>query len=512
MPQESSGASLGQYWDAIRRRRRSMFLAFVITWALACSLAWYLPAFYRSDATILIEKPKVPKQYVLPNLESDPEQEMEFLTQEILSHARLQRIIDELHLYQGGLSGLLASGDTVARMRKDIDIEQVLTQSKPPHLAGFTISYSSSNPRLAQTVASRLTSLFIDENLHAREQESENTTEFLDRQLGGARADLERQTQRVREFKDKFAGQLPGETQSDLQILNGLQMRLQQANDGLNRAEQQKMYLDSMLTAYRDSPSLATALTPVDVETQLARLNTELSEVKSRYTDKYPAVIQVRDQIAKAEKLKAEMDEKHWDDTGLPVSRGVAEIKSQLKETELDIQNRKEEIASMQTEMQAYEKQLKRMPQRDQELADLTSDYNQSRKDYEDLLTKKTDSALATDLERAQRGEHFALLDPPSLPHSPYFPNRFLITLGGLAAALAAALVMAFIRETLDDSIHADREVGGLSKMPVLIAIPSFVTALDIRKRRWRAIAESTCAALVLIMAVYSAFAAYVYG
>ncbi len=512
MPQESSGATVSQYWDAIRRRRRSMFLAFVITWALACSLAWRLPAFYRSDATILIEKPKVPKQYVLPNLESDPEQEMEFLQQEILSHARLQRIIDEQHLYQGGISSLLASGDPVARMRKDIDIEQVLTQSKPPQLAGFTISYSSSNPRLAQTVASRLTSLFIDENLHARETESENTTDFLDRQLAQAKADLEKQTERVREFKDRFAGQLPGEAQSDQQILNGVQMRLQQANDAFNRSEQQKIYLDSMLSAYRNTPSMAATLTPLDVETQLARLNAELAELRSRYTDKHPAVIQVQEQIAKAEKLKAEVDEKHSDDSGLPVSRGVAEIKSQLKETEVDIQNRKKEIVNMQSQMQAYENQLKSMPQREQELADLTSDYNQSRKDYEDLLAKKSDSALATDLERAQRGEHFALLDPPSLPYSPYFPNRFLTTLGGLGAGFAAAFVVAFLKETLDDSVHIDREISRLSKAPVLVAVPPLVTSLDLSKRRWRAIAESACAALVVLVAAYSAYAAYVYG
>src|ERR1700730_7105523 len=107
--QGSSGAtSLIQYWDAIRRRRRSMFLAFFATWALACALAWLLPARYQSQATILIEKTKVPKQYVVPNVESNPDQQLETLTQEVLSRTRLQRIIDDLHLYSGGVAGLRA--------------------------------------------------------------------------------------------------------------------------------------------------------------------------------------------------------------------------------------------------------------------------------------------------------------------------------------------------------------------------------------------------------------------
>jgi succinoglycan biosynthesis transport protein ExoP len=520
--QGSSGAtSLIQYWDAIRRRRRSMFLAFFTTWALACALAWLLPARYRSQATILIEKPTVPKEYVVPNVQSDPQEQLETLTQEILSRTRLQGIIGDLHLYSGGVAGLLGSGDAVERMRKDIQIDQVQTPTKPPQLAGFTISYSGYDPRTVQTVTSRLTSLFIEENLRAREQQSENTTEFLDKQLQEARAELGEQTKRVKQFKAQFVGQLPGELQSNLQILNGLQIRLQLANEGLNRSEQQKLYLSSMLSAYRETPSLATtAVTntagpPADVDAQLTHLRGQLAEMRSRYTDRHPAVLQINDQIAKAEKLRAEINkdkDKGGDDTGLPLSRGVAEIKSQLKGTELDIQNRTKEIASLQSAMQACENRLKETPVREQQLADLNQDFDQSRKNYEDLLDKKTGSALATDLEKAQQGQQFELLDPPSLPMSPYFPNRLLATLGGLGVGLGAAFGIAFMRETFDDRIHADMEVSTLSKMPILVAIPPLITARDISGARWRAVGEFTCATVVLVMVTASALVAFYYG
>ena len=520
MQESSSGAvNLSHYWDAIRRRRRSMFLAFLATWAIACALAWLLPARYRSDATILMEKPKIPKQYVLPNIESDPQEQLEKLTQEILSRTRLQHIIEDFHLYSGGIAAL-GIGDVVERMRKDIRIDQVLTPSKPPQLAGFTISYSGYDPRLVQNVTSRLTSLFIEENLQAREKQSETTTAFLDQQLQEARADLDEQTKRVKQFKAQFVGQLPGELQSNLSILNGLQIRLQQTNEGLNRSEQQRLYLNSMLSAYRDTPSLATpgsVTTPAEVDTQLTRLKAELDELKSRYTDKHPAVLQVRDQIAEAEKLKAEMDKDKTaatkgDDTGLPASRGVAEIQSQLKSTEFDIQNRKKEIASIQSAMQVYEGRLKETPLREQQLSDLTRDYDQSRQSYEDLLEKKNGSALATDLEKAQQGEQFTLLDPPAFPVSPYFPNRLLTTLGGLAAGLAAAFAIAFARETFDDSIHADTEIKTFSKMPILVAIPPLTTAGDISRGRRRVVGELTCAIVVLVMATASALVAYLYG
>ena len=517
MQESSTGPhSLRHYSDLILRRRRSMFLAFFATWAIACALAWLLPARYRSDATILIHKPTVPKQYVVPNIESDPQVQLETLTREILSRTRLQRIINDFNLYSGGFAALFTS-DPVQRMRQDIQIDQVLTPSKPPQLAGFTISYSGYDSRLVQTVTSRLTSLFIEENLQAREKQSEHTTAFLDEQLQDARADVEEQVKRVKRFKAQFVGHLPGELQSNLQILNGLQIRLQQASERLGHSEQQKLYFSSMLSAYHDTPSMATnpgtGTATLDADTQVMHLKTELTELRAKYTDKHPAVLQARDQIAKAEKLKAEVDKGKVDDgSGLPLSRGVAEIKSQLKGTELEIENHKKEIASLQSAIQVYENRVKDTPIREQQMAELTRDYDQSRKNYEDLLEKKNDSALATDMEKAQQGEQFALADPPGFPRSPYFPNRLLTTLGGLAIGLVAAIGMALMRETLDDRIHADIEVKKVSKIPILVAIPPLITARDIRGARWRAIGELTSAIVVVLMMTASALVAFYYG
>jgi succinoglycan biosynthesis transport protein ExoP len=512
MQTNSEPLNLAQYWAVIRRRRRSMFIAAFVVWAIACAFAWLFPPRYRAQATILIEKPKVPKQYVTPNIESDPQQQMQTLTQQILSRSRLQGIIDDLHLY----TGTMFAGDAVESMRKDTQIDLTQTTSKPPELTGFTISYSGYDPRVVQKAASRLTSLFIEENLQSRAQQSENTTGFLDKQLQDARASVDEQAGRIKAFKAQFGDQTPGELQSTLQILNGMQVRLQQANEGLDRSEQQKMYLNSMLTAYREQPSLATtgvtnaAGIPVDVDAQLARLKAKLAELRSRYTDKHPAVLQVVDQIAKAEKLKAEVDKDRGDDY-LPVSRGVAEIKSQLKRTDLDIQDRKKDVVSLQARIEGIENRLKGAPVREQQMGELNRDYEQSRKNYEALLGKKTDSAMATDMEKAQQGEQFSVLDPPSLPKSPYFPNRILVTLGGLAIGLAAAFGTAVLRETLDDRIHADTEISTMSKVPILVTIPPLTTPQEARGARWRTVAEIACASLAFVLMASSALVAYLY-
>jgi succinoglycan biosynthesis transport protein ExoP len=522
MPGSSGSIGLIQVWAIVRRRRRSMFLASFAVWAIACALAWLLPGRYLSETTILIEQPKVPKQYVVPNIGSDLQDRLQTLTQQILSRTRLQHIIDDFHLYSGTLDRM-GSNDVIEKMRKDIKVDLIQTPTKPSELTAFKISYSGSSAQLVQQVTSRLTSLFIEENLQAREQQSVNTTEFLGKQLQDVRTHLEEQEQRIKAFKAKFVGQLPSEIQSNIQILTGLQARLQQANEGLDRSEQQKVYLSSLLSAYRETPSLATAglanatSSPTDVNTELARLKEQLAAMKSRYTDHHPAVLQLQDQIAKAEKLKGEMDNDKMaagkgDEAALPESRGVAEIQSQLKRTELDIRDRKKEIAGLEAEIQEYQNRLSKTPVREQELADLTRDYDQSQANYESLLGKKNQSALATDMEKTQQGEQFTVLDAPSLPAGPYFPNRLLFTLGGLAAGLALAAATASLLEMLDDRVHAEVEFGGISKSPVLVAIPPLVIPRDLRGGRWRAVGEGACATVVLAVMAASTLLAYYYG
>src|SRR6185295_14298338 len=100
----------------------------------------------------------------------------------------------------------------------------------------------SRDPQVAQRVTKELTDLFISENLEARQEQSENTTQFLESHLEEARKSLSEQEEKIREFKDQHLGDLPGQLQSNLQILSGLQTQLGAEQDALNRAKQQSVY------------------------------------------------------------------------------------------------------------------------------------------------------------------------------------------------------------------------------------------------------------------------------
>ena len=89
-------------------------------------------------------------------------------------------------------------------MRKDIDID--LVRDARNRITAFNVSYSSHDPQVAQQVTSELTNLFINENLEVRQQQSEDTTQFLESQLETARKTLSDQEEKIRAVQGATCG------------------------------------------------------------------------------------------------------------------------------------------------------------------------------------------------------------------------------------------------------------------------------------------------------------------
>ena len=82
----------------------------------------------------------------------------------------------------------------------------------------------------------------------------------------------------------------------------------------------------------------------------------------------------------------------------------LAPIQSQLRSNQLEITNREHAIAALKTKVDDYQGRLNQEPIREQQLADLTRGYDQSKANYDSLLKKKNESSMATSMELLQQG------------------------------------------------------------------------------------------------------------
>lgn len=519
MPEEleerrSEGTDLNHLRDIVRRRHLYFLIPLFVAWLLVWGASWLIPPRYKSSTLILVQQPTMPQDYVAPNISDDMQARLESLTQQVLSRTRLLLIIDKLHLYNGA-HDQAAQNAAVEHMRKDISIE--LVRDPRSTITSFRISYLAKDPHLAQQVTGELTSLFIGENSRARLEASEGTTNFIEKQLADASANLANQEAKVRQFEAEHEGDLPTQQVGNLQILGGLQSQLQNEQSSLDAARQQHVYLQAMIEQERaaQAKGVVTGTEPTGtgsmsdlayVNQQLATMKAQLAELSSHYTDKYPDVQALKIQIAKTEAIRdnllAAAAKKgaggKSEDTEATMGPAMRQLQGQLQANQLEIANREATINELKNRIGGYQGRLNAEPGTEQELAELTRGYDQSKANYDDLLKKREQSTMATNMEQLQQGERFTMLDPPSLPITPDFPNHLLFCGIGVGIGLALGFMIAGAFEFLDDRLYREKEIKALLPIPVISEVPTIVTAQDVKKKKMSLVLGWATTAVVL--------------
>jgi protein tyrosine kinase modulator len=504
------------YLRVILHRKWLVIGAFLLVTAVTAGVAYRLPDIFTSETLILVDPQKVPDSYVKSTVTGDVRNRLGTLSQQILSSTRLQKIIESLNLYVTERK-VAAHEDVITRMRKDISVSVVSDFGGGQDLQAFRISYSGREPRLVAQVANELATLFIDENLKAREQQATGTTEFLQSQLLETRKTLEEQEGKLRDFRMKHIGEMPEQQSADLQILGQLQSQLQLQGEALARAEQQKSYFQSMMAQAAPVVDLDEGDSggpPISggkgaqlpsLASKLAGLRSRLLALQGRYTDQYPEIRKLKQEIEDEEAKEAAAKSAIPAETAAtapsvpvsPVPRpkrtpvtapqyGNPVLQSQLRTIEEEIAKHKEEQKRLNKMAAGYQAKLEAIPVREQQIADLARDYEVSKAHYSQLLNNQLSAETATQLEIRQKGEKFAILDPAQPAERPSRPNRPLINVGGALAGLALGLMLALATEFLGMSITGPDQMASVSGAPVLEVIPVIQTYTDRRiHKKW---------------------------
>lgn len=525
-----SEISLEHYLRLIAHRKWWILAVFLPVSLGTVAISYFLPNVYTSETLILVDPQKVPDSYVKATVTGDVRDRLGTLSQQILSATRLQKIIDTFNLYPEERK-TLAREDVILRMRSHISVNVVSDFGGSQDLQAFRITYSGKEPRLVAQVTNELASLFIEENLKAREQQAEGTTDFLQNQLQETRKALEQQEAKLKDFKLRHIGEMPEQQTADLQILGQLQSQLQLEGDALSRAEQQKSYIQSMMTQ-SSAPVIDLDTndqkTPGGAEAQkaeltLSTLRGKLAQLRSRYSENYPDVKKLKTQIEEEEKKQAQLaaaaapapssdpvvPTKH----PRPANTFNPVLQAQLETVDAEIAKHKTEQERLSKLTAVYQAKLEAIPVREQEISDLERDYEISKAHYSQLLEKQLSAETATQLEIRQKGEKFSILDPAQPAERPSRPNRLLINAGGSLAGLALGILLAVATEFLGISITAPEQLTAASGgLPVLEVIPMIQTESGrLAQKKRLLVAAASGVAIVIVCCIISYYRGLVF-
>ena len=488
------------YAALLRRKWLLIIVPVLLGPGIAYGISLTLHSRYTSESLMLIERQRVPNDYVKPLITEDLNARIADIEEQVLSRTHLQPIIERLRLFEAPSANANIE-DLVAQLRKAI----TLTPAKPvvgardEAVPGFNIDVTLDDPHKAQQVCSEIASMFVEENIRQRENSAEGTANFLQSQLDDAKRKLDEQDARLAAFKRQHIGTLPDEMQTNLNLLTTLNTQLEAATQALNRAQQDQTYAEAVLAQQVQAWETTKAIRmgdgvdnvsqdPNPLEKRLADLQNQLANMEARYTEDYPDLVALKNEIKGLKKIVREAEalpkQKPPDKVqtpSVPEPPQIQQLRAQVHGYEEAVQTGRLEEERLKNQITAYESRLQIGPAVEQEYKEITRDHDTALKFYNDLLNKADESAMATNLEHRQEGERFRVLDPANLPMKPSFPKKPLFALGGFGAGLALGLGLAVALEMNDKCLRTERDVEFYLGTHAFALIPSIENTQDER-------------------------------
>lgn len=500
---------------AAARRRLGVGLA-VALWVAAAiaAVTFALPNMYRASVTVRVEPSSNPLDssvYVPPSeIAARVSSRLDKIQQTVLSQPSLERLVTDLNLWPELRNGGLMETAT-DRLQSAIAV----AQDQPPGSSiaprSLSISYDASDPESAARVANALASAWIQANNDLQHQTLDQSTAFLKAQLDSVKSRLTAQNQRIGSFNRQHSGELPQQEQANLAVLSRLNSQLQANLTSQQQLRQQQLQLQTAVATGTAGPDPARS-----PAAQLADLQQQLRQLQTRYTDQYPDVIRLKQEIATLQASLAAH-------TGVQDASAAAPATATANPTAIDLSGDRhmlEQISSQLSDLQQketalrsqiseYEGRLQQAPERGQQLAQLSRDYTTTTDLYDSLLKQYEQAQLSSLRQAHDVSETLEVAAPAQPPAEPVAPNRQLMLAAGVVLGIVLGIVAMFIAEQVDSSFHSVDDLKAFTAVPIMATIPRIMTRRDVWRRRGRVFLQAVgvLAVLVLVAGVTYHFA-----
>ena len=363
------GLTLSDYWLIIRKRK---WIAIICFLGIISSVVYHVekqPPVYRAVCSIRLVERKSVSDMITQMVSYTSYDLMSSLTQVLAGRPIIEKVVHELGL---------VNKDTSAKKLNET-ILGVQGRVKAEHELGTNIVHiavEDKNPQMAAKIANTIAKVYIKEDMEEKRERAHNVRIFIEEQLAKAKQRLTETENNLKSFQE--TGKATG--------------------------------------------------IAVILQNNIATLEKQKIELRKIFTEKYPDVVKINEQI---ENLKGE---------------------------------------------------LQNLPESELEYARLTRDVKVNEKSYLLLQSKLEEARIA---DEAEKIEDVKVVNPAMTPKVPIKPKKKLAALMGLVVGLVVGVFASFVVETMDTSIGTIDDLESLLNLPVLAVIPYMKTKSAERKKWW---------------------------
>ena len=477
------------------------WIAIATAWVV-CAAGWTgvmnIPDQYEANARIYVDADAVLTP-LLRGLSLDTTgSELDVLQRTLLSRPNLERLISktdlELQIQGPGdmerLVGQLGSEIRVSPQTRNL----------------FTITYRSTNPKLALDIVQNVLASFLEARVGNNRADMDNAGNFLASQIDNYERQLRDAERKRAEFRVKYIDLLPA------------------GDGGVSRYESAQAQVKSLRGTLEDARSRQAALArelavtpPVltqDAEgggaitnPRIVELESRLSELRLRYTDEYPEIVSVKRLIAGIRSGAVQ-----GPPGSTPVvrtasgARGVPnpvyeQLKVRLVENESTIASLERQVQEADSERARLEDIARGVPGLQAEFINLNRDYDVIRRNYDEFLSRREQMRIAEAADMEANKIKVQIIDPPQRPTTPVAPKRVIMLSTVLVAGLGAGMVLVLLISEIDTSFQSTEDLQSLG-LPVIGGISIIAMAVPV----WRQMISigTVVIALVLLVSIYA--------
>jgi polysaccharide chain length determinant protein (PEP-CTERM system associated) len=488
--------------------------ALTIAWVIAAVgavIVWKVPNQYEAAARIYVDTDSILKPLMSGlAVQPDVQQQIGMLSRTLVSRPNIEKLVRMADL---DLQNQSASDreKLIERLMETIAIKTAGGANL------YTMAYRDPEPERAQRVVQAMVSIFVESGLGASRKDTDSAKTFLAEQIKIYETKLEEAEARMKEFRLRNLDRQGADGKDLATRLSEVGAQLESARLQLREAEQSREAARQQLAEARGQGSRAALpdllggasggngvnqppVSTPEIDARIDAQRRNLDSLLQRYTDRHPDVLGAQRLIADLEEQKrrevAELQRraaiaaaaaaanKGIGGSSPSDSLAVQELSRMLATAEVQVaamRARADEYGSRYAQLRDS---LKTAPQIEVEAAQLNRDYAITKKNYEDLVSRRQSAVMSGELDVASGVADFRLIDPPRVAPKPVSPNRVLLLPLALVVALGSGLFFAFaaaqLRPTFGDADALRHRTG----LPLLGVVSMLTTEADRRRER----------------------------
>ncbi len=475
---------LRKYFAVVNRSKWRILLLAVLIAILTAFIVLNMKPVFSAKATLLIEAQQAKAVKIEEVYGMNSAQQEYYLTQfEILkSRTIAESVINRLNLaehpdympkasFKDSIQELLPflQSSNENRSQQQIELERrehILSQFmkslsiEPVRKTQLVnISFESHDPELAAKVANAIGETYIDSQLEAKMGITQKANNWLGGRLGELRQRLDDSEKAMQDFRLR-------EGLIDVAGVRGLgSQELERLGVELTAARSKKAQVDSFIRVIsqygktnvdqlESLPEITAHPSIQNVKKEVIIVERKVSELSKIYGPKHPKLLAVKSELATIQENLRE------------------QIRKLIAGIENESQTEAQKLASLEAEMARAKGQYQDVSGKEAEYQRLQREVETNRQLFETFMSRQKETEVAGDFDSAIA----RFTDRAITSTEPIKPKRKFIVILAFIAALGFGIVVAFVMESLNDTIKTSQDVESVLQQRALGIIPKLTS------------------------------------